>query len=471
MAVDGAGPMGAPLVAECGGAEAIKRLIRAEGAALWRRRRPADLTKMAVVVRSSLFTHLLVALFGMGSWLAVNALWVELPVVTKSLPEGWSLPAYLTVLIAMSNIGPLVVTLAHRFSPTLLNERCVIYFIQTVGALSSIALALSWDRTVVVGGVQRSVAFLTLTFILAAVCCTSNVTFLPFMFHLPSRFIRSFFVGQGLGALVPSLAALVQGVSQLECRNVTDTSGSHSLQPHYLQEIFTASAFFWLLAFLMCVSLLSFFALNWRAARSSAPREQGTGEESRHLSAEAEAAPKPPSPFYNPRTIYLLILLAVSNALTNGVLPSIQTYSCLPYGSTTFHLAVVLGNLANPLACFITMFALWRSSVGLSILALLGVLFGAYILTLAAFSPCPPLLGKSAGIALVVIAWMVFTGLFSYVKVVISSILHEAGHLALVWCGIAIQVGSLLGALMMFPLVSVYHLFTSGQPCVDTCSH
>lgn len=47
-----------------------------------------DLTKMAVVVRSYLITHLLVAMFGMGSWLAVNALWVELPVVTKSLPEG-----------------------------------------------------------------------------------------------------------------------------------------------------------------------------------------------------------------------------------------------------------------------------------------------------------------------------------------------------------------------------------------------
>lgn len=438
---------------------------------LWRRRRPADLTKMAVVVRSYLITHLLVAMFGMGSWLAVNALWVELPVVTKSLPEGWNLPAYLTVLIALSNIGPLFVTLAHKFAPGLLNERYVIYSIQTLGVMSSIALALSWDGTVVIGGVPHSVAFLTLTFILAAVCCTSNVTFLPFMFHLPSRFIRSFFVGQGLGALMPCLAALVQGVSKLECRNVTGGNGTHSLQPHYLQENFSAGSFFWLLAVLMGVSLLSFVTLTWRAARSSVPREQGTGEESCHLSAEAEAASKPSSPFYSPRTVYLLILLAVSNALTNGVLPSIQTYSCLPYGSTTFHLAVVLGNLANPIACFITMFALWRSSVGLSILALLGLLFGAYILTLATFSPCPPLLGKSTGVTLVVVAWMVFTGLFSYVKVVISSILHEAGHLALVWCGVAIQVGSLLGALVMFPLVSVYHLFTSSQPCVDTCSH
>uniref|UniRef100_A0AAA9TFF4 Riboflavin transporter n=1 Tax=Bos taurus TaxID=9913 RepID=A0AAA9TFF4_BOVIN len=33
-------------------------------------------------------THLLVALFGMGSWAAVNGIWVELPVVVKNLPEG-----------------------------------------------------------------------------------------------------------------------------------------------------------------------------------------------------------------------------------------------------------------------------------------------------------------------------------------------------------------------------------------------
>lgn len=60
-------------------------------------------------------------------------------------------------------------------------------------------------------------------------------------------------------------------------------------------------------------------------------------------------------------------------------------------------------------------------------------------------------------------------GLFSYLKVVISSLLHEAGHSALVWCGAIIQVGSLVGALVMFPLTSVYHLFRSGTDCADNC--
>lgn len=36
-------------------------------------------------------SHVLVALFGMGSWIAVNSFWVELPVVVNTLPEGKSL--------------------------------------------------------------------------------------------------------------------------------------------------------------------------------------------------------------------------------------------------------------------------------------------------------------------------------------------------------------------------------------------
>lgn len=67
------------------------------------------------------------------------------------------------------------------------------------------------------------------------------------------------------------------------------------------------------------------------------------------------------------------------------------------------------------------------------------------------------------------LSWILFLGLFSYLKVVIGSLLHEAGHAALVWCGAVIQVGSLVGALAMFPIVSIYHLFQSGQDCTDSC--
>ena len=58
-----------------------------------------------------------------------------------------------------------------------------------------------------------------------------------------------------------------------------------------------------------------------------------------------------------------------------------------------------------------------------------------------------------------VLAWILFVLTLSYVKVIIGVILRDEGHSALVWCGAVVQLGSMLGALSMFPLVSVYGLF------------
>ncbi|XP_075772942.1 LOW QUALITY PROTEIN: solute carrier family 52, riboflavin transporter, member 2 [Pelodiscus sinensis] len=430
----------------------------------------------------AVLTHVLVALFGMGSWVAVNALWVELPVVVKQLPEGWNLPAYLSVLIALGNVGPVAVTLAHKLAPGRLRERWVIQAMQALGVVAALFLALFWHRTAEVAGEPRSLAFLLLAFLLALVCCTSNVTFLPFMCQLPSPCVRTFFVGQGLApssALFPCVLALAQGVGRLECRNAS--------QPHYLQESFPAATYFGLTCGLLAVSALAFLGLLLQRARAgssaapqggspkgsveteeSFPLQDGTPT-SGSATAIAGGPPAPPASFWTGRNVYLLGLLGVSNALTNGVLPSVQSYACLPYGSTAYHLSVVLSNLANPLACFLAMFVLCRSAVGLGVISALGGLFAAYLMVLAALSPCPPLVGSAAGVSLVVLAWILFLGLFSYLKVVIGSLLHEAGHAALVWCGAVIQAGSLVGALTMFPMVSVYHLFRSGQDCVDSC--
>ncbi|KAM4705506.1 LOW QUALITY PROTEIN: solute carrier family 52, riboflavin transporter, member 2 [Rhinophrynus dorsalis] len=431
----------------------------------------------------ALLTHILVALFGMGSWVSVNSLWVELPVVVKELPEGWNLPAFLTVLIALGNIGPLAVTLGHKFCPGRLSEPWLIRSIHALSLVSAGFLAVFWDQRVLVAGEERSVPYLVLAFLLALGCCTSNVTFLPFMYRFPQQYVRSFFIGQGLSALFPCVLALGQGVGRLECRN--NTWGNHT-EPHYLQENFSAYSYFWGLFCLLAVSSLAFaFLLFWRGrimaqqqpAEESDPQDKGGSEDSYPLKSPKEETAEGAEnsnagglSFWTPRNIYLLVLLGVSNALTNGVLPSVQTYSCLPYGADAYHLSVVLSNIANPAACFIAMCALCRSSLGLVIMAG-GVIFGGYLMVLAALSPCPPLIGSTAGIVLVVFSWTLFMGLLSYLKVVIGSLLHEAGHSALLWCGAVIQVGSLLGALLMFPMVSIYHLFQSGRDCQDSCPH
>lgn len=288
---------------------------------------------------------------------------------------GWNLPAYLSVLIAFGNVGPLAVTVIHHFSPGCVNERVLIHVIQILAVVASAFLALFWSEVATVAGAPRSVAFLLLSVVLAIVCCTSNVTFLPFMFRYPPQYIRTFFVGQGLSALFPCMVALGQGVGKVEC--VETENGT---QPHYLKENFPAQDFFWFLFVMLAVSALSFIALTYtfvpsthlqHLAEVSQVPDQETkiceGQEAHPLQNEETPVSEvqvevenPAASFWTLRNIYLLLLLGVSTALTNGVLPSVQSFACLPYGTMTFHLSVVLGNIANPLACFVAMVALLR---------------------------------------------------------------------------------------------------------------
>ena len=43
----------------------------------------------------SIWTFILVVVFGSCSWLGTNSVWMELPLLTTHLPEGWNLPSYL----------------------------------------------------------------------------------------------------------------------------------------------------------------------------------------------------------------------------------------------------------------------------------------------------------------------------------------------------------------------------------------
>ncbi len=54
-----------------------------------------------------------------------------------------------------------------------------------------------------------------------------------------------------------------------------------------------------------------------------------------------------------------------------------------------------------------------------------------------------------------VVSWVVYGGLFSYVKVSIAGLCRQKSEAALFWCGAFTQVGSAFGALLMFLLVNV----------------
>lgn len=338
----------------------------------------------------SLLTHLLACLFGMGSWVSINGLWVELPLIVPQIPEGWYLPSYLSVLIQMANVGPLLVTLMHRFRPGALNEAAVIYLIIGLGTAASFLMGFFWKETVVVAGVPRSVALLVLTFFLAAVDCTSSVTFLPFMMRLKTQYLTTYYIGEGVSGLLPALVALIQGVGVVQCINSSqslnhtlNSSVTFDLQAQYQPANFSAEVFFFFLSAMMLVCLVAFLLLNYHP---SVAREHPNGrytngvkEKSRRNRKwdEKKSMMDPYRPtnqkrrssfgtgtYSWPQVFYIFVILAWANALTNVVLPSVQSYSCLPYGNNAYHLSATMAAVANPLACFIAMFFPIRSVCG-----------------------------------------------------------------------------------------------------------
>uniref|UniRef100_A0A8C9SR47 Riboflavin transporter n=1 Tax=Scleropages formosus TaxID=113540 RepID=A0A8C9SR47_SCLFO len=414
----------------------------------------------------ALLVHLLSCSFGLGSWVAVNGLWVELPLIVNQLPEGWDLPSYLTVIIQLANLGPLLATLMQKLCPGRLKERAVIYTILVTGVVACFLLAAFWAETTVVGGALHSTAFLIITFFLSLVDCTSSVTFLPFMMQLPPKYITTYFIGEGLSGFVPGLVALGQGVGVTKCANVTQPSDNEThMETQYLPPHFSPEVFFFFLAVMMVVSLTAFTLLTRVPRTFQLSTEDLACDPVASVSSGLDNLPRYSG--YQFGFIYFLVVWV--NGLTNGLLPSVQTYSCMPYGDVAYHLSAALSSMANPVACVIAMVGDAQSLVSLGLLCLGGTAFGAYNMAMAALSPCPLLQGTVAGQTLIVLSWVFFVGALSYVKVMVGVILRDEGHSALVWCGAAVQLGSMAGALTMFPLVNVYQLFQAGDTCSTRC--
>lgn len=335
----------------------------------------------------SILTHVLACLFGMGSWVTICGLWVELPLMVSHTPEGWYLPSYLSVIIQIANIGPLFVTLMHRFRPGTLKETTVIYFIVSFGILASFFLAFFWSERVVVQGVERSVPLLLLTFFISIVDCTSSVTFLPFMMQLKAQYLTTYYIGEGLSGLIPALVAMVQGVGIMECVNASQIIRSNETQlrylnasernidylvPHYHPANFSVEAYFFFLTAMMVVCLVAFLLLNYHPAviqerPDTKPDSswKNRRNEQKPMIGSQKGLEEPRSKFGSGRytwlqVVYIYVTLAWVNALTNTLLPSVMSYSCLPYGNQAFHWSATMANVANPVACFITMFYLRR---------------------------------------------------------------------------------------------------------------
>lgn len=264
-----------------------------------------------------------------------------------------------------------------------------------------------------------------------------------------------------------------------------DVGASMGLVAQYGDPNFSPEAFFMFLTAMMLVCLGSFLLLNYLPcvpcepqATTKSPRggkglRANEAEQSHMIGSSGSKYPRRQrfgtGRYSWPEVVYIFVVLAWTCALTNSVLPSVLSYSCLPYGNVTYHWTATLTSVANPVACFIAMFFPRRSLILMGVLTFLGTSIGVYIMGMAILSPCPLFVNSLVGSILIVAAGVLFILVISYVKVMVALILRDEGHSALVWCGAVVQLGSMLGAFVMFPLVNIYDFFKEGDPCNTRC--
>lgn len=115
---------------------------------------------------------------------------------------------------------------------------------------------------------------------------------------------------------------------------------------------------------------------------------------------------KPESKMSRSKYIMFMLFTFWLNALSNGVMFSIQTYSCLPYGLDVYHLSITLSCISNPLACLVCIFLKMKSLARTSWTTVVATLFSVYIMYTAATSPDPPLVGLISGSIITVSGWI-----------------------------------------------------------------
>lgn len=297
-------------------------------------------------------TYILVCLFGIGSWIAINGLFVELPLFVDRLPEKWNLPSYLTILIQFANLGVVIYAIGKKLAPRIFTDKSAIVVIVTVGSISCVLLGFLWDKVTVVFNTKHSVALLSLSFFLASVDCLSTVVFLTFMANFPPIYISALMVGETFSSMLPGFVALAQGVGYDDnsCSNKTDKTNNSTTVHDNIN--FSPNVFFVFLFLMMITCGAAFLALNYLPiAKKQHVRKLSinkTSNDLEQLDKETESLIKTPEKQINKCSfelfIYLLMIIAWINCLSNSIIPSIQVYACKPYGNQAYH----LGELCVP---------------------------------------------------------------------------------------------------------------------------
>lgn len=334
---------------------------------------------------------LLTCMFGVGSWILVNSLYTQFPLLVQKAPEGWSLPSYLTIAIQTGNLGPLLYT-AWRKKYGNQYDRPLTIFVMTLGMISIFLMAMFYDVSSTIFGQPHSVILCALTFAISLVGCTSSVLFIPSLSHYSDIYLVTYMIGEGISGLVPSVIAIVQGIGTTTCHTVI-RDGLNVTEKSVTNANFSSGLFFIIIGTIMCASIISYLCLEYiPVCKKEKIEKESNGTEVHDNMNKLNCN----------LNVLLLAILGVIVFFANGLLPSIQSYSCLPYGYMAYHLTANLSNIANPITCFIAFYTNRTSKIVIFILNSVCKLSATYILMTAYTSPTPPLHNTTTGMTIIV---------------------------------------------------------------------
>ena len=449
----------------------------------------------------SVIVHILVIIFGTSAWIGVNGIFIQLPLLVNSAPESWGLAAYLVVAIQIANIAPITYSLLHKSSIKVNESHCIIGMLG-VGSFVMGLLAFLYGKTSNITGKEHSTTLFVLTFFTAAVSCTSSVLFMPYLRNFKEVYLVSYFIGEGLSGVLPSIVALVQGIGDNHtCDNsANDTQILEATSPRFSSQNYFLFVFMCLL-----LSSIAFFLLEnlsyIKKERISSRKSSNTSSNSkaenchcqRQLSVLSEDSLSINEKIekhicidtykkteigeisnvhhyrnYNQLTLkslYLYILLSVICLLANGLLPGLQPYSCMSYGNMTYHLSTIFSQIANPTACFLALWFLPHSRKIINWLSVMIFIASGYVIYLSLASPNPPLQHSKLGEIIVILSWILLVGLISYVKLIITSVFRRKSEKTLFSVGMVMQAGSACGAIISFVLTNFTSLLQEYNSC------
>jgi len=173
-----------------------------------------------------------------------------------------------------------------------------------------------------------------------------------------NEYILSYYMGESLSSVIPSTITFFQRISDNvhECKNVTvydEFTNQSSIEPQLISinpnPFFSPSIFFTIIFIFMLMSLLSFVILNKNFKKSKKPfinESKKINENDLFLEQNENNSNETANQITKKRSILMFLAFIVSFFMY-GILPSISSYSTLPYSYRAFNLSINLGTFTH----------------------------------------------------------------------------------------------------------------------------